>query len=204
MGHEKKCFVFVLNKASASLPETCAVSVHRRPKRVHPSATRPRLRTRHVRGRHVGACRPRARVGSYVQSLQSPTSPMYFSAMDFSSLTFATPRISKPNATLLSTVAQGSSAKSWKTNALSGPGPVYAFPVDLDVTRCGLRRSPAMIFKSVVLPQPDGPKSDVSWPRGNSSDISRSASTIAIVFRDVANRNSAVGTLPPQSDLELL
>src|SRR3546814_7443167 len=40
----------------------------------------------------------------------------------------ATPRNSRPKATLRSTVAQGISAKSWNTKARSGPGPVTGRP----------------------------------------------------------------------------
>ena len=36
---------------------------------------------------------------------------------------------------------------------------------------------PATILSKVVLPQPDGPNNEVSCPRGNSSDMSRKAST---------------------------
>ena len=42
----------------------------------------------------------------------------------------ATPRSSSPKATLRSTVAQGISAKSWKTKARSGPGPADRPAVD--------------------------------------------------------------------------
>ena len=73
-------------------------------------------------------------------------------------------------------VAQGSSAKSWNTKARSGPGPSIGLPLTSTLPPvAGI--SPAMILSSVVLPQPLGPSSVVSWPRGKLTLMSRRAST---------------------------
>src|SRR5512145_573676 len=87
----------------------------------------------------------------------------------------ATPRSSRPKPTLRSTLAHGSSAKSWNTNARSGPGPFTGLP--LTRTSPPFRGSrPAMILRSVVLPQPLGPSSVESWPFGKLRLTLRSAS----------------------------
>ena len=66
-----------------------------------------------------------------------------------------------------------------------GPGPCTALPF----TRTsppffGIR--PAMILRSVVLPQPLGPSSVESWPFGNDRSTSRSASTHVVVVAHAA------------------
>ena len=86
------------------------------------------------------------------------------------------PRSSSPKATLRSTVAQGISAKSWNTKARSGPGPLTALPLTA-IVPASASISPAMILRSVVLPQPLGPSRLVSLPRGKSRSMPRSAST---------------------------
>jgi hypothetical protein len=73
------------------------------------------------------------------------------------------------------TLAQGISAKSWKTKARSGPGPLTSRPSTKTwPALAGIR--PAMILRSVVLPQPDGPSRVVSLPSGKSSEMPLSAS----------------------------
>ena len=104
-----------------------------------------------------------------------PTLRMYFSAIASRSDT-PTPRSSSPKATLRSTLAQGRSAKSWNTKARSGPGPVTGRPFTSTSPAVG-SSSPAMIFRSVVLPHPEGPSREVSCPCGNSSVRFLSAST---------------------------
>jgi hypothetical protein len=76
------------------------------------------------------------------------------------------------------TVAHGISAKSWNTKARSGPGSVTALPFTRTSPEvAGI--SPAMILRSVVLPQPLGPSSEVSAPRGKSRSMPRRASTLS-------------------------
>src|SRR5919112_1907785 len=105
---------------------------------------------------------------------ESPTSAMYLRAMDWRSA-FPMPLSSRPKATLRMTVAHGIRAKSWNTKARSGPGPVTVRPLTRTPPEVGSIR-PAMIFSNVVFPQPEGPRSVVSLPRGKSRSMLRSAS----------------------------
>jgi hypothetical protein len=57
-----------------------------------------------------------------------------------------------------------------------GPGPSTFLPLTSTVPAAGFSR-PAMILSNVVLPQPEGPSSDVSSPAGKSRSISFSACT---------------------------
>ena len=67
------------------------------------------------------------------------------------------PFISSPKVTFSSAVRQGKScAKSWNTTPRSMPWPVTALPPMRISPPVGARK-PAMMFRSVDLPQPDGP-----------------------------------------------
>ena len=82
----------------------------------------------------------------------------------------------QPEGDVAHTVAQGISAKSWNTKARSGPGPLTGLPFTSTSPEVAGSR-PAMIFSSVVFPQPEGPSSEVSSPRGKSTLIWSSAWT---------------------------
>ena len=73
-------------------------------------------------------------------------------------------------------MAHGKSAKSWKTNARSGPGPAIGRPATRTSPAVG-RTRPPMILSSVVFPQPLGPSRLLSWPGGIRRSTPRSAST---------------------------
>ena len=102
-----------------------------------------------------------------------PTMRRYSSALALRSA-FGTPAISSPSSTLLLTVRQGSKAKSWNTIPLSLPGPTHSLSPTYTTPEVGGRR-PAIRFRSVVLPQPDGPMNDTSSPFLTSIEISSMA-----------------------------
>src|SRR5690606_15589127 len=90
---------------------------------------------------------------------------------------FGTPRMRSPYATFSATFRWGNSAYDWNTMPMlrwcAGTAVRSVSPRD---TRplVGVS-SPAMIRNSVVLPQPDGPRKQMSLPGGRSSETSSSA-----------------------------
>src|SRR5205085_3579479 len=79
-----------------------------------------------------------------------------------------------PYVTLPSTVFQGNSANSWNTGPRSGPGPVTTAPFTRTAPLLGVTKPPT-IYRSVDLPQPDGPRIETNAPSATSSEMSRSA-----------------------------
>src|SRR5512146_2625613 len=86
------------------------------------------------------------------------------------------PFSSRPNATLPSTVIHGNNAYSWKTIARSGPGPDTGWPLASTVPLVG-GANPAITFRSVDFPHPDGPRRHTSSPGSTSRSIPSSAIT---------------------------
>ena len=68
-----------------------------------------------------------------------------------------------PNCTFSLTVSHGKTAYCWKTTPRSGPGPVMRWPSTATEPVVGSRK-PAMVFSSVVLPQPEGPSRQMNSP----------------------------------------
>ena len=89
---------------------------------------------------------------------------------------FGRPRIFGPKPTLSSTVFQGKSANDWNTTPRSGPGPLTALPSSR-ISPPETGRKPAIMFRIVVLPQPDGPTTATNSPLSTVSDTSRTAVT---------------------------
>ena len=79
---------------------------------------------------------------------------------------------------LASTLRQGSSAGSWKTNPSSlsrcasiGSSPKIEIEPELGACRPAISRS------SEVLPQPLGPTSETNWPAGMLNEVGATASS---------------------------
>src|SRR5688572_7988626 len=87
----------------------------------------------------------------------------------------ATPRFSRPKATLASTVRHGSNACSWKTIAVSGVPGRLAWIRTVPAV-CG--RSPAITRRRVDLPLPLGPTRHRNSPAGTCNEIRSSAVTV--------------------------
>ena len=107
---------------------------------------------------------------------RSPTTSS--SASTFAAVSAAgRPAMRGPKPTLPATVSHSKSAPCWNTMPRSAPGPVTAFPPTVTVPRVG-RRKPATMFKSVVLPQPDGPSTATISPAPIVSETRSSACTL--------------------------
>ncbi len=84
---------------------------------------------------------------------------------------------SRPKATLRMTVGPGHQREILEHESALGARAGHRLAVDLDLAADVAGMRPAMILSRVVLPQPEGPSSEVSWPSGKSSERSLSAST---------------------------
>src|SRR5918992_3418228 len=78
--------------------------------------------------------------------------------------------------TLLRTDAHGISERlySWKTSAISSGGDVTRFPRSSTSPRLGGKRPPTH-FRSVVLPQPEGPTTQTNSRSSTANDTSPTA-----------------------------
>ena len=85
-----------------------------------------------------------------------------------------TPPNSSTSSTFCTTVLQGISPGDWKTQARSGPGPVTGTP-EIATSPLVAGSSPARIFITVLLPQPDGPMIDTNSCGSTAKSISLSA-----------------------------
>ena len=105
---------------------------------------------------------------------------MTYSRAEASRLLRAMPRIFGPKVTFCSTVRQGNSAKLWNTTPRSGPGPLISWALSRTLPDEGLMK-PAMMLRTVVLPQPLGPRMETKSPFSTLNDTSSMAVTISSV-----------------------
>ena len=90
--------------------------------------------------------------------------------------------------TLSRSVSQGKSAASWKTTARSGPGPATGTPPSSTRPDVGVSR-PAMRFRIVDLPLPEGPTRQTSSPASTWSDASAIAGTSGAKENETRSRD---------------
>jgi hypothetical protein len=82
----------------------------------------------------------------------------------------------KGNSTLSSALFHGSKVGSWNMMPVSARGWVRAWPAMPIVPWLGASR-PAIIIKSVLLPQPDGPRRATNSPALMANELGATAST---------------------------
>src|SRR3984885_5509366 len=92
-----------------------------------------------------------------------------------------------------STVSQGKTPRSWKTKMRRGSGPCTISPPTFTSPSVGDRK-PAMMFSSVVLPHPDGPRRQ----RNSPSPTSRLMSSRTLVC--LPSRSKIIPTFSTCSD----
>ena len=88
----------------------------------------------------------------------------------------ATPRHLRPYSTLSITRIQGNTLSRWKTIPRSRPGPSISLPSTTIAPDEGPTR-PAIICRSVLLPQPEGPIRHTNSPSGTIGETSSTAFT---------------------------
>src|SRR6266851_8329234 len=85
------------------------------------------------------------------------------------------PATSRPMMALENTVRHGNRLSLWNTKPRSPPGPCRARPSSSTSPELAGSR-PAMMRRNVVLPQPEGPTTEMNSPRSTASSMPRSAS----------------------------
>src|SRR5207245_267335 len=101
-----------------------------------------------------------------------------------------------PKETFSRTVIQGNSAYSWKTIARAGSGWTTRLPKARISPALG-RVNPAMAFRSVDLPQPEGPSRQTNSPAATSRSMRSSATIAPNSLRTPRTSRAASGMLEP-------
>src|SRR5687768_3469191 len=114
---------------------------------------------------------PESSQGKWFSKPLSPTRSINERAL-LNTLGEWSPRASKPNRTLPSTVRQANKdlLYSWNSSTKSAGGPLTSVPLTSTRPLLGASK-PAIVISSVVLPQPDGPTKETNSPGSTRQEI---------------------------------